>query len=303
MQTYIRKHTSGVIKNNVKILKVILPLFIVLILGLESCDNEIREKAFQSNTAARVNESFLYQEDLAKIIPNNTSHEDSIRMVEAYIEDWVRGMLYYYHAVENLREDQIDIDAEIQKYRNSLISYIYERELVLQKLDTVVSGEDIKLFYESNIDNFKIKTELIKVNYIKMNKGDVDIKEFRKLVRKRNSGSSKSLKKFCNQNLVIFNLEREHWMEIEELEARLGVKIVKFMWALGHNRLVEATKDEVILYVDLKEIRNKDSVAPLSAVRGQVRAIIINQRRLQLINEMENKVYLDAKAQNKFEIF
>ena len=92
-------------------------------------------------------------------------------------------------------------------------------------------------------------------------------------------------------------------MEIEELEARLGVKIVKFMWALGHNRLVEATKDEVILYVDLKEIRNKDSVAPLSAVRGQVRAIIINQRRLQLINEMENKVYLDAKAQNKFEIF
>ncbi|NQY08843.1 MAG: hypothetical protein HRT71_04915 [Flavobacteriales bacterium] len=284
-------------------LQIVLAICLVLATTFVACDNAIREKAFQTNAVARVNDSFLYHQDLMEIIPENTSHEDSVRMVQGYIEDWVSNMLNYYNALENLSEDQIDIESEIEKYRSSLISYIYERELVLQKLDTIIQQAEIDTFYANNFDNFKIKTELIKVNYIKLVKGEVDIKQFRKLIKKRNSGYNAPLHKFCNTNLVSFNLDDDFWMEIEDLEATLGVNVVNFMWALGHDRLVEANKDEMVLFVDLKEIRRKDNTTPLSAATDRIKGIILNQRRLKLINDMEHQVYLEAKAQKKFEIF
>ncbi|MCH7535395.1 MAG: hypothetical protein IH948_06560, partial [Bacteroidetes bacterium] len=193
-----------------------------LLITLGSCDNEIREKAFQSNAVARVNDTFLYQEDLVKIIPENTSHEDSVRMVKAYIDDWVRNMLNYYNAVNHLTEDQIDVESEIQKYRNTLISYIYERELVLQKLDTVVTNKEIQEYYNENVNNLLLRDDIVRVRYIKVPKGAPELAQAKRWCTSEEEEDLEALKDYCHQYAKSFLLKDQEWIVLGNLQMELG---------------------------------------------------------------------------------
>jgi len=47
----------------------------------------------------------------------------------------------------------------------------------------------------------------------------------------------------------------------------------------------------------------RESLSPLSFVRDDIRVLIINKRKLDLIREMENTTYEEALRKNEFEIY
>ena len=51
----------------------------------------------------------------------------------------------------NLSEEEKDLEKEIADYRNSLLIYRYQQDMLFQKLDTVVLEEDIQSLYERSI--------------------------------------------------------------------------------------------------------------------------------------------------------
>ena len=55
-----------------------------------------------------------------------------------------------HKAESNLDDDQKSVEKQLEEYRNSLITYAYETELIKQKLDTVVSEDEIAAFYKNN---------------------------------------------------------------------------------------------------------------------------------------------------------
>jgi hypothetical protein len=54
--------------------------------------------------------------------------------------------------------------------------------------------------------------------------------------------------------------------------------------------------------VDILELRPKDSVSPLPLVEQDIRSILINQRKLQLIERMREDLYREAQANNDVEV-
>jgi len=115
-----------------------LVIIAFLITLLSSC-NLLPSKAKNKEKAiARVNDKYLYREDLKDVVPAGASATDSIEITAAYINNWVRQELLLKQAEDNLEESNRDFTNQIEQYRNSLIIYAYESELVKQKLDTVV---------------------------------------------------------------------------------------------------------------------------------------------------------------------
>jgi hypothetical protein len=47
----------------------------------------------------------------------------------------------------------------------------------------------------------------------------------------------------------------------------------------------------------------RDSMSPLSFVNDDIRVLIVNKRKLGLIQEMEKAAYDEAMRKNEFEIF
>jgi hypothetical protein len=47
----------------------------------------------------------------------------------------------------------------------------------------------------------------------------------------------------------------------------------------------------------------KNSISPLAFEKSNIRALIVNQRKLRLIEEMERQAYEDARKKGEAEVF
>ncbi len=119
---------------------------------------------------ARVFDKFLYQEDVASIIPPDALPKDSVQLTEAFISTWVRQNLIMKKAEMNLPDEMKNVQKQLDDYRTSLIIYAYEKELVRQKLDTIITEEEIEHYYKQNIHEFELKDYIVKVLYVKLEK-------------------------------------------------------------------------------------------------------------------------------------
>ena len=94
---------------------------------------------------AEVNDKKLYASDLAEIIPNDITNEDSVLMANDYIKKWVKQELVIQKANENLTLEQKDVtirDRDTTKQKRVLIEKLPE---VLDKLlNKEITFEDIE---------------------------------------------------------------------------------------------------------------------------------------------------------------
>ena len=108
--------------KDLKIKKGIAVLLLPCILAGCNFLNEPEEK----EVVARVNDSYLYREDVAKLISENTSPEDSTLLVNNYITRWATQKLLLDRARVNLSgEQQAEFDRLVQNYRNELYAKAY----------------------------------------------------------------------------------------------------------------------------------------------------------------------------------
>jgi hypothetical protein len=89
-------------------------LLAILLLSLSSCQLFNQEQKPES--VARVGKSYLYKSDLLNLVPAGTSKQDSILMVQSYIDRWATQKLLIEAAERNLSESK-------QKEYNALITF------------------------------------------------------------------------------------------------------------------------------------------------------------------------------------
>ena len=112
-----------------------LVILAFLTAALSSCSLLPHKAKDKDKAVVRVNDKYLYRDDLVNVVPAGTATNDSLEMTAAYINNWVRQELLLKQAEDNLDETNRDFTDQIEQYRNSLIIYAYESELVKQKLD------------------------------------------------------------------------------------------------------------------------------------------------------------------------
>ena len=116
---------------------------------LSGCDL-IKMKANNSDgdsdrqPAARANDSYLYKDELVGIIAPGTPAEDSAKLVEAYINTWIRKQLLIQEASRKIDINEAQVERKILDYRYSIIAYEYQTYYIKQHLDTAVSAKRLK---------------------------------------------------------------------------------------------------------------------------------------------------------------
>ena len=103
-----------------------------------------------------------------KEIPLNTV--DSSFFIKNFIDEWVSKRILLHHAKINLKIDQDEYDKKVNDYKNSLIIYNYEQQLVDQNLDTVITFDQIQNYYINNMQNFVLSQNIFKGRFIIVNK-------------------------------------------------------------------------------------------------------------------------------------
>lgn len=276
----------------------------LLTLLFAGCDRISQvQHAVPEEAVARVHDEYLYRSDLSKIILPGTTPEDSAIVVNSYIQNWIKKQLVLHRAESNLDDEKKNVEQKLTEYRNSLITYIYESELIRQKLDTVVSDEEILKYYEENSRNFELKDNIIKVLYLRVKKDAPKIKKVKEWYKSGNRKDRTQLEQYCFQYASDFHLDDETWLHFDELLKKVPIKTYDKEAYLKNNRFIEIEDSTFLYLVNIREMKIRESLSPLSFVRDDIRVLIINKRKLDLIREMENTTYEEALRKNEFEIY
>lgn len=270
---------------------------------LSACSYFKRDSTEGKDAVARAYDYFLYQEDLQGLVPVGASREDSVAIIKNYIDNWTRQKVVLRKAERNLDDEKKDVEKKLEEYRNSLLTYAYETELVRQKLDTVINEEEIAQFYKNNQDNFELKDNIIKVIYLRLNKKSPKLNKVKDWYKSNVKKDRQLLEDYCRQYALNYFLDDNTWLLFDDLLKEIPIKTYDKEQFLQNNRIVEIEDSSTIYLVNIKGFMVKNSISPLSFERNNIRTIITNQRKLKLIEQMEKQAYEDAKKGNDVEVY
>jgi len=264
-----------------------------------SCRQETEPQG--DHLLARAYDSRLYLSDIRGIVPPSATAEDSLQIVRSYVENWVRQQVFLHRALESLPREKMDFEKQISDYRNSLIVFAFENELVKSQLDTTVTERQVMEYYEDNQNSFRLQDHIVQVTYVKVPLDAPDMQLPRRLYRSEDPGDMMLLEDYCLQHAAGYFMEPDTWLLFTELLRDIPITAQDHEQFLRTNRHVELTDDFYRYFLNIRQTKLKGEVSPLAMEQDNVRSILMNRRKHALINRLRNEYYQEALSTGKFE--
>lgn len=264
---------------------------------------EAAKEVEKGKILARVFEYELYASDLNSVIPSGIAPDDSARRADNFINSWVKEKLLVHKAETNLGSEQKNVEKQLQDYRSSLIIYAYEKELVRQKLDTVVTDEMIKKYYDEHPNDFELKDNILKVVYVRVDKKAPNITKLKNLIQSERPQDRVELESYCKQFGQNYFLDDNVWLLFDDLLKEVPIETYNKELFIQNNKFVELADSASFYFVNIKGVMTRNSHSPLAFEKENIRNIILNQRKREMIEQMHTDLYKEAMENKDIEIY
>ena len=277
-------------------------LFIFSIVIFISCDLfKIQEK--EKNTSeilAIVNTEKLFRIDVTSVLPKNINEADSLVLANSYIQNWAIKRLLLAKAKNNSSLETVNqIEGLVQDYKESLLINNYKDQLVKQKLDTVVSDQEIEEYYLLNKENFKLNEELVKIRYLHIDNNLIDEGEILSLFKSNDINDLEELEK-QELSFKFHQFNDSIWTQLDKVLLKLPFSKDKL---LKKSKFIQK-QDSIGLYLaTIKDVLPRNSIAPISYITSTIKQMILHKRKIELLRDIEKIIVKDATQNNNFKIY
>jgi hypothetical protein len=278
---------------------VIIILTLFLLAGCKNNRNQAKRIA-----VAEVGNIVLYYDEMPKLIQRGVNEADSAALFQNYINKWAKRQLLLRKAEDNLSPELRDeIARQLDETRSNLVIYQYQRQMILEKLDTVLTEEELENYYASNENSFILSSNIVKALFIKLPLEAPDLNRIKLLARSNDHNDLQQLESYCYQFAEKFDDFNEEWVPMDRLSVELQQNIENEDNFLKRNTFFETTDSTSVYLVSIRDYRLRSSLAPFEYVKDDIKRIIWNTRRFEFLQSLENGIYNEALKRNSFKIY
>ena len=252
---------------------------------------------------ARVQDKYLYKEDLKDIMPQGLSIEDSINRAKNYIDMWVKKQALIKTTEINLNEEQKDVSKELEDYRQTLLISRYKQLFLEQNLDTIITERQIEDYYNKHPEVFKITQPAVIALYIKIIRTAPNLDMVKRTFRSSRERDIQELENYCEENAENYEDFNNEWIYFKDLIVDIPVRIDDQQKFLKSNKYIDVSDSTYRYFVNFKNYRLKNATAPIKFVKGQIQVGILNERKEKLFRNLENNIYNNMLDNRDIEIF
>ncbi len=275
-------------------------ILILSILALGACSFFKKKKDADKDVIARVNDEYLYASDLQNLT-RGLKGADSVAVLRGYAETWVRKKLLLVKAQENIPDDDVSINKKIEDYRETLTLYEYEKELINQKLDTAVKDQELEQWYDKMKNDFLLEDDVYQVYYVKLKKDAPQLNDVRKwILRPANEEDTRKLEGYCKEYAISYLLDKGIWLNSADLLKTFSLSNFE-MGQLGSN-FKEFSRNDELWFIKAPEVKHKGEPAPVWFVREELVKLIVEKRKMDLLERTYTRIYQDGVKEKTFEI-
>ena len=283
-------------------------LLLIALVAASACQmvhrvSDSASELFGDGVVARVGEHRLMRSELAEYIPAGVSSEDSLSLAQRYINAWAEEHLFMDMAASRLSKEEQDVSKELEEYRRTLLKYRYEERYINEKLDTLISDEEVRAYYKEHPDKFLVDRPLLKTRYMVIPADSRSLKTIKELMSSDDAMDAIAADSLAFTAALRYVDSSDNWMDAILLARELGTDEVSMMKALK-NRFIELKGDDGNLRVAyVVDIVQKGSPAPLDYCEERIKDILLSARKHDLVSGLERDLLNDALAKGKFVIY
>ena len=278
-------------------------IYIVILLLIVSCEYlpTIKEKVSEDPPIARVNDKLLFKKDVQDLFKPNISEQDSILIIKNHIDSWAKQQLLLHQAEINLERESLEFEKLVEDYRSTLYINAYKEALVSNKLDTIVTDAQVKQFYLSNHENFRLNEELVQLKYIHLNNERNDEKKLIKLFKSKKREDIEELESM-ELEFISHNFNDTIWVKYNEIFNKINVlKSVPKKDVLKKSKFIQKEDSLGLYLITIKDVLLRNDTAPISYITPTIKQIILQKRKLELLRKIEVDLLNDAIKNKNFE--
>ena len=242
-----------------------------------------------------------YEEPVRNSAP--VAPEDSAALARQYINSWATQILYLQAAADSLSEEDVDVSAELEDYRRSLLRYRYEQHYIRQHLDTLVTDEQLQAYYESHRDAFVLERPLLRVRFADVMADSPSREAIISVLAQDDCSEVMQADTVLRSAAIRYSDLSASWTDAMVLAKEFGTDYLTMLGHLKGNYITyepEGRGDVMIAYVvDIE----KYGVAPLESCRDRIRDYILSGRKRDLSNGLEQELLEDAVDRKQFVIY
>lgn len=265
------------------------------------CNREQKETV--EKPIARVYDLFLYPSDINDQMPSGVSEEDSLRIARRIIEEWVKDKLLLKKAEQFLAGSDYNIEKQLEDYRASLLSFKYKQEVLMQRLDTIINDKEIEKYYSENLSNYLLNADVVRLTYVKVPLTAPQISTLRGLYRSEKDEDLVKLEEYCMSHAETFVIQSPEWIRFVDFIKQIPLSTNDPGRYLTNNKNIEVRDSVYQYFIHIIEHIPEKKAAPIQMVASDIRDVLINKRKITLIQELESSVYNEGLSRNMAEIF
>ena len=286
-------------------LQVMRKTIIYLLLPVLLCScNAIQSLVHDDQVVAKVGKNKLYRSELERFIPNMVSGADSARLAEQYINTWAMDLLYLDVAEKELSKGELDVSADLEDFRRSLLKYRYEQRYINDRLDTLVTDEQIRQYYEAHQADFELKRPVLKVRFVDVMKDSPNKDAILRMMSSQEYNDVQRADTLAKSTALRYFDSSDTWMDANELAKSFGLDYTQMLSYLRWDNTIRYEPadraDLMVAYVC--DIRN-NGPAPLDYCADRIRDILMSARKHNLMNSLERDLLENALESKQFVIY
>lgn len=266
-------------------------IFFVILL-LFSCKQQIKK---DGEVIAILHGKKLLFEDIASQLPKPgiLNKADSLALLQTLVRNWAKNELLVKAAEFNLKEDLLDFEELVIQYRNDLLKHAYIERFVNQNLDTNVSFKEISNYYHKNLSNFELKESIIRAEFTAAPLEAQSVSEAKRWFK-----SNYYEERYLDW-IEVFATDQStytdsSWVPLDEFLEDIPLESSNPYSYLKRTPRFTCEDSMMVYFVTVGELRIENSYSPLEYVRERTRKMILNKRRMDLIEKVEENIIINA---------
>ena len=271
-------------------------LFAILFSG---CTLEKREVP---GAIVSVGNRYLTREMLDQVIPDGLSPRDSSAFADAYVRHLAEDELVYDVAQKNI-PDVERIENLVDRYRRELFVHEYQKQILSEKLDAEISDDAVKNYYRTHLDKFILKTPIVKGLFLKVAETTPELKNLKKWYRGKDHASVENIEKYTLHNIINYDYFYDRWVSFDEVMSAIPYTVTDANRFLQTHTFLEINNEGYWYLLNISDYLPAGAHMPLDFARTQIEEILLNQKRMDFLHQMNKELYQEALENRKIKYY
>ena len=272
-------------------------LIILSICSFIGCDSNN-----SSRVIARAFGNDLYDSDIADLITDNATYEDSVFFTKEFINIWISKQVLLNEAERVLNAQEKDKSRELEAYKNDLLSYELMDKLVKQDIDTLFSDQELELYYEDNKNEFELTQNIIKLIFYKVPSNSNDLNLLWASFKANDQSIYSTLVSLAKRGGNYYE-NGNSWVFFDDILKEIPINTYNQEHYLKNNKYIRIIDGDFVYFIKINDFKTRSMLSPFDIEKQRIKEILMMKRQQEMQKDIESNLLEKAYRNNHILLF